>query len=125
VDRSSSTPSAPTSFTPLYAGGLCEAVIITPGIPSRSQWACSAGVGTTPSRSTSTPTEARPLAAASASIRPVLRVSLASATRSLSTIGPTARTIPSTDDGVTSSLATPRTPLDPKTLIPVSVGHRP
>ncbi len=113
----SSTPSAPTSLSPLYSGGLCEAVTTIVGTPSRSAYACAPGVGTTPRRSTSAPTLARPLAAASFSISPVWRVSRATATRSVSQTVPAARATRSANAGVTSRLATPRVPLEPNTFI--------
>jgi hypothetical protein len=112
-----STPSDPTSLTPLYSGGLCEAVIITTGTSSRSAYTCAPGVGMIPSRSTSAPTLASPLAAASASIRPVARVSRATATRSARQTVPAALATFSTNSGVNVSLATPRVPLDPNTFM--------
>jgi hypothetical protein len=119
----SSIPSAPISFTPLYSGGLWEAVIITAGTDSRPAYDWAPGVGTAPSRSTSAPTLASPLAAASASIRPVARVSRATATRSARHTVPAALATFSTNSGVSASLATPRVPLDPNTFMPVGADR--
>jgi hypothetical protein len=113
----SSRPAAPTSFTPLKRAGLCEAVMIIPGIAHRSASRTTFGVGVTPTSTTSTPTEARPLAAAAASICPDGRVSRPRTARSASHTVPAACAIVTTSSGPIDAPTIPRTPLEPNSSI--------
>jgi len=107
----------PTSFTPLYSGGLCEAVITSPGRPWTSAYRTAAGVGVIPNRATSTPTLASPLAAAFSNISPESRVSRATKTQSADQTVPAAFAIRRTNSGESPSPTTPRVPLDPNSCI--------
>ena len=63
------------SFTPLSAKELCEAEITAPAAPSATASQATAGVGTTPSVVTSTPSAASPATKAASSSGPDRRVS--------------------------------------------------
>ena len=71
-------PSASKNLTPLYSGGLCEAVITTPRSSARS---ATAGVGSTPASTAFPPAATTPRANASSSSGPDARVSRPTKTR--------------------------------------------
>src|SRR4051794_27742720 len=98
---------------PLSGKRLCEAEITTPGTSSCAAAHATAGVGTTPSVCTSTPSPARPDASAASSNGPEMRVSRPMTTRSPPRTRAVARPSATTSSGVRSRLATPRTPSVP------------
>ena len=71
-------PSRSKNFTPLYSGGLCDAVITA---PTSSASSATAGVGSTPASTAAPPADATPRANASSSSRPDARVSRPTKTR--------------------------------------------
>ena len=94
ISRSSPMPESPesasaprfTSFAPVYAGGLCEAVHMSPPSSSRAptvQYSCS--VPTIPTSSTSAPSSAMPRAYSAAMLGAESRMSRPSAPVSSST----------------------------------------
>src|SRR5690606_14288270 len=106
-------PPAANSLMPLSAKGLCDADTIAAGAPSDADHQATAGVGTTPSSTTSTPSLARPAASAASSMGPDRRVSRPTAQRSPPSTRAAARPRARASSGVSSALATPRTPSVP------------
>src|SRR6478609_2672369 len=123
---SSLSPPAAKILMPLSGIALCEAEITTPrSAPISTVRNATAGVGNTPSSSTSTPAEARPAATAASSISPLARgsrpmtaVGLAPETASAARAAMSTRAAEvarrSASSGVRSALARPRTPSVPK-----------
>src|SRR3954451_13794415 len=101
------------NLTPLYSGGLCDAEITT---PRSSASRATAGVGRTPPRIASPPTETTPRAKASSSSTPDPRVSRPTNTFDAPVHVAAARPRRSTSSGVRNSPTTPRTPSVPKYL---------
>src|SRR5882757_3388450 len=113
-------PPSANNLMPLSGIGLCDAEIITPrSAPNSPTRYATAGVGSTPARSTSAPAEASPAVTAASSISPLARGSRPTTAtgrcdRSLSAstrAADAAIAIPSS--GVNSALARPRTPSVP------------
>src|SRR5690606_5573770 len=98
---------------PLSAKGLCDADTMAAGAPSAADHHATAGVGTTPSSTTSTPSLASPAASAASSMGPDRRVSRPTAQRSPPSTRAAARPRARASSGVSSALATPRTPSVP------------
>jgi hypothetical protein len=85
-------PFAPKNLMPLSSNGLWEAEItLPPAAPSASTMRATAGVGTTPTLTTSTPIEASPAASAASSISPETRVSRPMTTKGRADEDPPAR----------------------------------
>src|SRR6476660_4285353 len=111
-DRSESLcPFESKNLTPLYSGGLCDAEMTTPRSSASS---ATAGVGSTPPRMQSPPTETTPRANASSSATPDERVSRPTQTFAAPVHVAAARPRRSTSSGVRNSPTTPRTPSVPK-----------
>ena len=106
-------PPAAKSLMPLSPNGLCEAEIMAAGTASMPARKATAGVGTTPRSTTSTPSVARPAARAAASNGPDRRVSRPISHRDPPSTRAAARPSVSASSGVSSWLATPRTPSVP------------
>src|SRR5262245_56670976 len=104
-------PSRSKNFTPLYSGGLCEAVITQPRSTVRS---ATCGAGTTPATTAFPPADAMPRASASSSSTPDARVSRPTMIRPWPDHSVAARPRRSTRLAVRSSPTTPRTPSVPK-----------
>src|SRR5215218_1911208 len=104
-------PSPSKNLTPLYCGGLCDAVITAPRSSARS---ATAGVGRTPARTAEPPAETIPRASASSSSGPEPRVSRPTKTRPRPDQSAAALPSRSTSSGVRSRPTTPRTPSVPK-----------
>src|SRR4051812_22015983 len=105
-------PSAPKNLTPLYSGGLCDAVITTPRSRRSS---ATAGVGTTPASTAEPPADETPRTNASSSSSPDPRVSRPTKTREPAP-AQSAAALPrrSTRSTVRNSPTIPRTPSVPK-----------
>ena len=106
-------PPGRKNLMPLSGNGLCDAEITAPHTSSQAEALATAGVGATPRRSTSTPSEASPAASAASSIGPDRLVS-----RPITNLGPpstraAARPSAVTSSGVSSAFASPRTPSVP------------
>src|SRR5947209_847369 len=86
-----------------------------PGTPSAADLQATPGVGTTPSKDTSTPSDARPLARTPSSMGPDSRVSrpMRNGDPDRASTRAAARPRANTSSGVSSTLATPRTPSVP------------
>src|SRR4051794_9998542 len=106
-------PCESKNLTPLYSGGLWDAEMTT---PMSSASSATAGVGRTPPRMQSPPTETTPRANASSSSRPEARVSRPTKTFCAPIHVAAARPRRSTSSGVRNSPTTPRTPSVPKYL---------
>src|SRR5438093_4977653 len=104
-------PSRSKSFTPLYSGGLCDAVMTHPRSSVKS---ATAGVGSTPATTALPPAEAIPRASACSSSGPDARVSRPTKIRPRPDQSVAARPRRSTSSGVRSLPTTPRTPSVPK-----------
>ena len=106
-------PPAAKSFTPLSANGLWEAVITAAATDSDCAIRATAGVGSTPSSSTSTPSAAKPATSAASSSGPERRVSRPMTMRGPPSTRAAARPRASAYSTVSSVFATPRTPSVP------------
>src|SRR6266498_1489302 len=106
-------PSRSKNLTPLYSGGLCDAVITA---PTSSASSATAGVGSTPARTAEPPADAMPRPSASSSSTPDARVSRPTNTRPRPDQSETALPSLSTSSGVRLSPTIPRTPSVPKYL---------
>ena len=107
-------PPGANSLMPLSAKGLCEAEIIAPAHRlGRGRRRPPPASGTTPRSSTSTPSAAKPAASAASSRGPEMRVSRPTTTRSPPSTRAAARPRARVSSGVSSVLATPRTPSVP------------
>ncbi len=106
-------PCESKNFTPLYSGGLWEAEMTTPRSSASS---ATAGVGSTPPRMQSPPTDTTPRANASSSSMPDARVSRPTKTFAAPVHVAAARPSRSTSSGVRNSPTIPRTPSVPKYL---------
>src|SRR3954463_9101200 len=115
-------PEGVKNLTPLYSGGLCDAEMTTPRSSASS---ATAGVGSTPPRMQSPPTETTPRANASSSATPDARVSRPTKTFAAPVQVAAARPSRSTSSGVRNSPTTPRTPSVPKYLRAMKVGDLP
>src|SRR5438552_12206668 len=104
-------PSRSKNLTPLYSGGLCDAVITQ---PRSSVSSATAGVGSTPATTALPPTDAMPRASAASSSTPDARVSRPTKMRPRPHQSVAARPSRSTSSTVRSSPTTPRTPSVPK-----------
>src|SRR3954470_11292006 len=104
-------PSRSKNLTPLYSGGLCEAVITQ---PRSSVSSATAGVGRTPATTALPPADAMPCASAASSSTPDARVSRPTKMRPRPDQSVAARPRRSTSSAVRSSPTTPRTPSVPK-----------
>ena len=106
-------PSPSNSFTPLYCGGLWEAVTTA---PTSSASSATAGLGSTPPSTAEPPADAIPRPSASSSSTPDARVSRPTKTRPRPDQSATALPSLSTSPGVSVSPTIPRTPSVPKYL---------
>src|ERR671937_2942560 len=106
-------PSRSKNLTPLYSGGLCDAVITQPRSSASS---ATAGVGSTPARTALPPADAMPRASASSNSVPDARVSRPTKIRPPRDQSALARPRRSTRSTVRSLPTTPRTPSVPKYL---------
>src|SRR6476469_3312952 len=97
---------------PLAAYGLCEALMTAAATPSAEAAHATPGVGSTPRSRTSAPSDASPAASAPSSMGPDSRVSRPTRKGPPSTLAP-ARPSATVNSGVSSTLATPRTPSVP------------
>src|SRR6266436_5552159 len=108
-------PSRSKNLTPLYSGGLWDAVMTHPRSSVRS---ATAGVGSTPATTALPPADAIPRASACSSSGPDARVSRPTKMRPRPDHNVAARPSRSTSSGVRSLPTTPRTPSVPKYLRP-------
>ena len=104
-------PSPSKNLTPLYSGGLCDAVITAPRSSASS---ATPDVGSTPPRTAEPPADAMPRASACSSSTPEARVSRPTKTRPRPDQSATALPSFSTSSGVRISPTMPRTPSVPK-----------
>src|SRR4051794_38320470 len=104
-------PSRSKNLTPLYSGGLCDAVITQ---PRSSVSSATAGVGSTPATTALPPADAIPRARAASRSTPDARVSRPTKMRPRPLQSVAARPSRSTRSAVRSSPTTPRTPSVPK-----------
>ena len=109
--RSACDRAVSKNFTPLYSGGLCDAVMTTPRSRPSS---ATAGVGTTPASTAEPPADATPRANASSSSSPEPRVSRPTKTRPPPDQSADALPRRSTSSTVMNSPTMPRTPSVPK-----------
>src|SRR5437588_899967 len=123
---SSLRPPAAKNLMPLSAYGLCDAEITAPGDASGAERHATSGVGATPSRATSTPSEDNPAARDASSIGPDRRVSrpTRNGVPGSASTRAAARPRASTSSGVSSTFATPRTPSVPNFSVrePLALG---
>ena len=113
MGSSSLRPPGAKNLMPLSPKGLCDAEIMAAATPSAlDRWA-TPGVGSTPMSTTDAPSDARPALSAAASSGPDRRVSRATSQRPAPMARTAARPSETASSGVSSVLATPRTPSVP------------
>src|SRR5664280_29798 len=117
ISTPSLAPPAANTLMPLSANGLCDAEMTTAGTSRSADSQARAGVGRTPTSTTSAPSLARPADRAAWSIGPERRVSRP--TRKVVAVmwRAMARPRASTSSGVRSTFATPRTPSVPNRVV--------
>src|SRR6478609_8552836 len=106
-------PPEANSLMPLSPNGLCDAEIIAAGWPATTEARATAGVGTMPRSTTSAPSEETPAAKAAARSGPDRRVSRPMRHSVPPMMRAAARPSARASSGVSSLLATPRTPSVP------------
>src|ERR1700677_3070991 len=110
-------PPAANSLMPLSANGLWEAEMTTAGRSRVADSQASVGVGATPTSITSAPSLASPADSAACSMGPERRVSRPTRKVGAVMLRATARPRASTNSGVSSAVAMPRTPSVPHRVL--------
>ncbi len=117
VSSLSLDPPAANSLMPLSAKGLCEAEITTEGTSRSAESQARAGVGSTPTSTTSAPSLIRPADRAACSRGPERLVSRPIRKVAAEMVRAMARPRANVSSGVNSTLATPRTPSVPNRVV--------